>query len=166
MPIRKYFLYIGSLLLALLFLADWYFPPFDAEQSRSDVDRSTIRIHSAQKWPQAVVIDTTQPTIVPPRAATIAAAPAPQPPKAVREAHAMATEPEPAAKRAESAKEAKPHVRRTRAARAAGRGGSRYAGPPMFGGFGNDMFGQSRRQVFAFRNEGFGGSRGSWQMSW
>jgi hypothetical protein len=165
MPIRSYFLYIGGLLLALLFLADWYLPPSDAERSRSDVDRSTIRIHSAQKWPQAVVIDTTQPTIVPPRAATVAAAPPLKPSKPAREAYAMATEPERAAKPAEPVKEAKPRVRRTRTARApAIRGGSRIAGPPTFG-YGNNMFAQPRRQMFAFRNDGFG-SRGFWPMSW
>ena len=162
MPIRGYFIYMGGLLLALLFLADWYFPPLDAEQSRSDVDRSTIRIHSARKWPQAVVIDTTQPTIVPPPAAIVAAAPAP--PKPAREAQAMATDPEESAKRAEHVKEAKSHIRRTRTARApANRGSSRVAAAQPFG-FGNDMFGQARRQMFAFRNDSFG-SRGFWP-SW
>ena len=162
MPVRGYFIYNGRLLLALLFLADWYFPPLGAEQSGSDVDRSTIRIHSAQKWPQAVVIDTTQPTIVPPRAATVVAAPAPRP---TLDAQAMATEPERAAVRADPVKEAKPHVRRTRTARApAGRGASRVAAAQPFG-FGNDMFPQSRRQVFAFRNDSFG-SRGFWPMNW
>ncbi len=162
MPIRSYFIYIGGLLLALLFLADWYFPPLDAEQNRSDVDRSTIRIHSARKWPQAVVIDTTQPTIVAPRVETVAAAP--EPPRPAREAHAMATGPDESAKRAEPVKEAKSHIRRTRTARApANRGGSRVAAAQPFG-FGNDMFGQPRRQMFAFRNDSFG-SRGFWP-SW
>jgi hypothetical protein len=155
MPIRGYFIYIGSLLLALLFLADWYFPPLDPEQSRSDVDRSTIRIHSAHKWPEAVVIDTTLPTIVPPLAAAVAAAPAPKP---ALDAHAMATDPEPAGKRAEPVKDAKSHARRTRTARAQT---SRTSQPF---GFANDMSAQSRREVFAFRNDTFG-SRGFWP-SW
>lgn len=159
MPIRGYFLYIGSLLLALLLLADWYFPPLGAQQSHSDVDRSTIRIHSAHKWPQAVVIDTTQPTIVPPPVKTVAAQP--PAPKPAREAYAMATEPAAAAKPAEPVKAAKPHVRRTRVARAPD---SQVAGPPMFG-YGNNMFAPPRREAFASRNEAFG-SRGFWPMNW
>jgi len=161
MPIRGYFIYIGSLLLALLFLADWYFPPLGAEDSGSDVDRSTIRIHSTQKWPQAVVIDTTLPTIVPPRAATVAAAP--PPPRPAREAYAMASEPEHAAKQPEPAKEARSHVRRTRTAHApTSRVGNRVFAQPF--GFGGNMFTPSKRQMFAFRNDSFG-SRGFWP-SW
>lgn len=160
MPIRGYFVYIGSLLLALLFLADWYFPPLGAEQSRSDVDRSTIRIHSVQKWPQAVVIDTTQPTIVPPPVNTVAAQP--PAPKPAHDAYAMATEAAAAAKPAEPVKAAKPHVRRTRMARAPD---NHVAGPPTFG-FGNDTFAAPpRREAFASRNGAFG-SRGFWPMSW
>ncbi len=159
MPIGRYFLYIGSVLLALLLLADWYFPPLGIEQTRSDVDRSTIRIHSARKWPQAVVIDTTQPTIVPPQIKTVAAQP--PSPRPAHEAYAMATEPVPAAKPADPVKAAKPHVRRTRTARAPD---SRFAGPPMFG-YGNNMFAPPRREAYAYRNESFG-SRGLWQMGW
>ncbi|MFX7731873.1 hypothetical protein ABTK10_20295, partial [Acinetobacter baumannii] len=44
MPIGRYFVYIGSLLLALLLLVDWYTPPPSTEQSSASVDRSTIRI--------------------------------------------------------------------------------------------------------------------------
>lgn len=147
MPIGRYFLYIGSVLLALLFLADWYFPPLDAEQgSSSKVDRTTIRLHSAYKWPNAVVFDTTQPTIVP-QAVTIVAAPAPTPSaKPVQEAYAMATEPVAAAKPAEPVKAAKPHVRRTRTARA----------PASEMGYRNGWFSPPRREAFA--------SRGFW--SW
>src|SRR5438132_4981189 len=160
MPLRGYFLYIGSALLALLLILNWYFPQPDAGPVRSDVDRSTIRIHSTHRWPQAVVIDTTLPTIVPPVTMT-AAAPAPPPPaKPAREAFAMATDPVALANPVEAVKPAKPHVRRTRTARApAGQG----AGPEPFG-FGNDWFAPPRREAFAFRNEGFG-SRGFWPSS-
>jgi hypothetical protein len=160
MPVRSYFLYIGSLLLALLFLADWYFPPLDPEQNHADVDRSTIRIHSAHKWPQAVVIDTTQPTIVPPPVKTVAAQP-PAPKSAhgsAHDAYAMATEAAAAApKPAEPVKTTKPHVRRTRTARVPD---SYVAGPQMYG-FGNDMFAPPRREAFASRNQPYG-SRGFW----
>jgi hypothetical protein len=66
MPLGRYFGCAGSLLLALLFLADWYIPKLSAEPDRADVDRSIIRIHSMHKWPEAIVFDTSLPTIVPP----------------------------------------------------------------------------------------------------
>jgi hypothetical protein len=151
MPVGRYFLYIGSVLLALLFVADWYLAPLGAGPSRSGVDRTTIRIHSSHKWPQAVVIDTTLPTIVPPQAMT-AAAPAPPPPgKSVRDAFALA-EATPAAAPTEAVKAAKPHVRRPRVARA-----------PAGHGPGYDVFGS--RDMFAPRNDMFG-SRNMWSMGW
>ncbi|MDB5579915.1 MAG: hypothetical protein JWR80_5091 [Bradyrhizobium sp.] len=66
MPIGRYFVFVGSVLLALLFLADNYLPGQTAPSARADVARSTIRIHSRHKWPEAVVYDTSLPTIVPP----------------------------------------------------------------------------------------------------
>jgi hypothetical protein len=156
MPIGRYFLYIGGVLLALLLIADWYFPPLDAEQSSSsNVDRTTIRLHSAYKWPNAVVFDTTQPTVAAPPV-TIVAAPAPPPPaKPARDAYAMATEPVPAAKPAEAVKPAKPHVRRTRIVRAPGN---------EMPGYRNDWFAPPRREAFASSNGGFA-PRGFWP-SW
>jgi hypothetical protein len=65
MPIGRYFICIGSVLLALLFLADWYYPA-SAAVARAEVDRSILRIKSDHKWPERIVIDTTLPTIVPP----------------------------------------------------------------------------------------------------
>jgi hypothetical protein len=66
MPLGRYFFFIGSALLALLFLADWYMPKLSAEPARTGVDKTIIRIHSSQKWPAAVVFDTNLPTIDPP----------------------------------------------------------------------------------------------------
>jgi len=66
MPIGRYFLFIGSVILALLLLSDRYLPGHIAPSARADVDRSVIRVHSRHKWPEAVVYDTTLPTIVPP----------------------------------------------------------------------------------------------------
>lgn len=66
MPLGRYFVFVGSLLLALLFLADWYFPKLVAMPARADVDRTIIRLHSAHRWPEAIVFDTSLPTIVPP----------------------------------------------------------------------------------------------------
>lgn len=137
MPIRGYFLFTGSLLLALLFLTDWYFQASSAEPARADVDRATIRIHSTHKWPKAVVFDTTLPTIVPPAAVAAAEAAVAKPP---REAFAMATEPVAAVKTAEPVKPAKPRVRHARVAHAPG---SRVASSDAFG-FRNDFFASRR----------------------
>ena len=66
MPVGRYLLFVGSVLLALLFVSDRYFPEQIAPSARADVDRSAIRVHSRHKWPDAVVYDTSLPTIVPP----------------------------------------------------------------------------------------------------
>jgi hypothetical protein len=66
MPLGRYFVFVGSVLLALLFLADRYLPEQVAPSARADVDRSVIRVHSRHRWPEAVVYDTSLPTIVPP----------------------------------------------------------------------------------------------------
>jgi len=79
MPVLRYFVFVGGALLALLFVADICFPkqPVVATAD-SRVDKSTIRIHSERKWPERVVFDTNQPTIVPPAAAnTVASIQAP-----------------------------------------------------------------------------------------
>jgi hypothetical protein len=65
MPVVRYFIFIGSILFAVLLWADWYFPG-SAVASRADIDRSILRIKSDHRWPERVVIDTSQPTIVPP----------------------------------------------------------------------------------------------------
>jgi hypothetical protein len=64
MPLARYFFYVGGVLLALLFISDAYLPPLPVA-ARADTDRPAIRIHSERKWPDRVVFDTSQPTIVP-----------------------------------------------------------------------------------------------------
>src|SRR5436305_2098797 len=93
MPLGRYFVFVGGVLLALLFAADWYLPQPAATRARAELDRSTIRLHSRHRWPARIVIDTSLPTIVPPRA-TLAEAPADKPPAVIRsprEALAMAS---------------------------------------------------------------------------
>jgi hypothetical protein len=65
MPLGRYFVFAGSVLLALLFLAEWYIPQTATTRARAEVDRSIIRLHSRHKWPERIVIDTSLPTIVP-----------------------------------------------------------------------------------------------------
>lgn len=84
MPIGRYFGFVGSVLLALLFLADRYLPEQIAPSARADIDRSVIRVHTRHKWPEAVVYDTSLPTIVPP---VVAAGVAPE--RSPREAFAQ-----------------------------------------------------------------------------
>ena len=156
MPVFRYFAYVGGALLALLLILNWSLPALNAEGTQDSVDRSTIRIHSQQKWPAAVVFDTTLPATAPPPAPVAAATePAAQP---AREAFAMASEAVPAARPADAVKAAKPRVRRTRTARAPD---SRVE--PF--GFGNDWFAPPRREASAGRNEAFG-PRGPWRMGW
>ncbi len=85
MPLGRYFAFTGSLLLALLFLADWYIPKV-APATVADVDRTIIRIHSAHKWPEAINIDTSLPTIVPPTTTVVAETAARPAPPASRRA--------------------------------------------------------------------------------
>ena len=81
MPLIRYFVVAGGFLLALLFVADWYWPePAPMASYGTPIDEAILRIHSDRKWPSKVVIDTSIPTIIPPAAAaTVAATPPPSP---------------------------------------------------------------------------------------
>jgi hypothetical protein len=80
MPVARYFLFVGGVLLALLFALDAFVPQQVAVASNaaSSIDKTVVRIRSDQKPPERVVYDTSLPTIVPPAVKTqIAAAPPP-----------------------------------------------------------------------------------------
>jgi len=81
MPLVRYFLFVGGVLLALLFISDAYLPNLPvADRDYAGVDKSIIRLHSDRKWPERVVFDTSRPTEVPPQIASMAAsATAPKP---------------------------------------------------------------------------------------
>jgi hypothetical protein len=95
MPLGRYFVFTGTLLLALLFLADWYMPHPAAPPVRAEVDRTVIRLHSGHKWPERIVIDTSLPTIVPPPAMIAENLPdrSPPPVRSMRAAFAQVTPP-------------------------------------------------------------------------
>ena len=62
MPIRQYFLWVGSILLVALLVADWLLPE-PAAQLHSQIDpheRVNLRIRSDHKWPEGIVFDTTR----------------------------------------------------------------------------------------------------------
>src|SRR6267142_2959996 len=60
MPLRQYFVWVGSILLAGLFVAGWCFPaPVHAPRSEIlQQERVNLRIRSDHKWPEKVVFDT------------------------------------------------------------------------------------------------------------
>src|SRR5450756_4681 len=66
MPIGRYIAWVGTSLFALLFMADWCLPKSLPEPSGDAINRPVIRIASIQQPPERIVIDTSQPTIVPP----------------------------------------------------------------------------------------------------
>ena len=66
MPLLRYFGFVGSALVTLLFGLSWCFPQPVSDRTRSGIDRSIIRINSVEKVPDRVDIDTSLPTIVPP----------------------------------------------------------------------------------------------------
>jgi hypothetical protein len=107
MPLVRYFVFVGGMLLGLLFLADWYFPASTAATAiaDNDVDRSIIRIHSRHKWPIAIQMDTRAP--MPTAGPVIAEATAPDAP-IERVRHAYAFEPPPKKTPEKSRRRAKP----------------------------------------------------------
>jgi hypothetical protein len=60
MPIRQYFVWVGSVLLVALFAADWWLPAPAAHlhSAIAPNERVNLRIRSDHKWPERVVFDT------------------------------------------------------------------------------------------------------------
>ena len=92
MPVARYFLFVGGVLLALLLAIDAFVPQQTvvASQAASSIDKTVVRIRSDQKPPERVVYDTNLPTIVPPSAVTAQAAVAPAAAPALADATAQA----------------------------------------------------------------------------
>jgi hypothetical protein len=63
MPLAAYFWKVGAVLLALLFVADYWLPRAPTVDQAA-VDRPAILIHSDRKWPESIVFDTQSPVIV------------------------------------------------------------------------------------------------------
>jgi hypothetical protein len=64
MPLIKYFGFVGSALVLLLIGLGWCLPLQVAEPTGGSTDRPAIRITSAERLPERVIIDTSLPTIV------------------------------------------------------------------------------------------------------
>ena len=77
MPVARYFLFVGGVLLALLLAIDAIVPQqaVVATQAAPSVNKTVVRIRSDQKLPERVVYDTSLPTIVPPTVTAQAVAP-------------------------------------------------------------------------------------------
>jgi hypothetical protein len=104
MPVARYFLLVGGVLLALLFLSNEVLPQLPVAERVAELapNKSVIRINSDRKWPERVVFDTSIPTVVPAQTAKAEAiAPSPTPVAdvsarvRVREAFAQMVPPEP-----------------------------------------------------------------------
>ena len=72
MPVARYFLFMGAVLLALMLAIDALVPQqaIVASQAGPSVNKTVVRIRSDQKLPERVVYDTSLPTIVPPPVVT------------------------------------------------------------------------------------------------
>ena len=93
MPIGRYIAFVGSLLVAMLFIANWLLPMDPTLSATSEqADKPIIRIKSDRKWPERIVFDTNAPTIVPQKSPVTADAPVTNPP---REAFALLNAPVP-----------------------------------------------------------------------
>jgi type IV secretory pathway VirB10-like protein len=66
MPILRYIVWVGTSLLALLFVANWLLPEPPQEADHEAIEKPVVRIASVQRPPDPVFIDTDQPTTVPP----------------------------------------------------------------------------------------------------
>ena len=62
MPLKRYFLYVGGVLLALLFVADACLPKLPPAEQKT-VYLPPIRIHSERRWPERLVFDTSAPMV-------------------------------------------------------------------------------------------------------
>jgi hypothetical protein len=153
MPVARYFLFVGGVLLALLLAIDALVPQqaIVTSQVAPSVNKTVVRIRSDQKLPERVVYDTSLPTIVPPTVTAQAVAP-PVPAVAsaaaqarVRETFAQFVPPE--AKKPEPQVQRKRKVARSRPA------------PPM-------QFGQPPQMRVAQQSHfGFFGGP-SWNSTW
>ena len=70
MPLARYFLYVGGVLLTLVFILDACLSKLPV-MARAQANSHIIRIHSERKWPERIVFDTTLPTIVPAQTAIL-----------------------------------------------------------------------------------------------
>jgi hypothetical protein len=79
-PLFRYFMVVGGLLVSILFVADAYLPTTRIDPDSKSAPKPTILIASSIKWPERIVYDTNLPTtlaLVPEESAVV---PSPPPP--------------------------------------------------------------------------------------
>src|ERR1700759_2144962 len=107
MPLVRYFIFMGGILLGLFFLTDWYFPRPVTEGAATDVDTGVTRIPSSHRWPAALRFDPAMPMPRPDAgAANEPESPVATPATSLKQAYAYA--PAPAAKTVERQHRRKP----------------------------------------------------------
>ena len=151
MPVARYFLFVGGVLLALLLAIDAFVPQQTvvASQAAPSVNKTVVRIRSDQKLPERVVYDTNLPTIVPSQVAVAPSAPAAAPALADATAQARVRETFSQFVPAE-AKKAEPQAQRKRKVAK-----SRPAAPMQFA---QPQMRVAQQSQFGF----FGGPRWTW----
>jgi hypothetical protein len=66
MPLARYFLFVGGVLLVLLFVSGSMLPKLPlAESADLGIGKSVLKIDSDRKWPERIVFNTSIPTIIP-----------------------------------------------------------------------------------------------------
>jgi hypothetical protein len=79
-PLGRYFLLVGGVLLALLLVTGWYLPdPPPMSDYGAPIDETILHVRSEHKWPQRLQFDTTVPAMPPPAPAVVAAMPTEDP---------------------------------------------------------------------------------------
>jgi hypothetical protein len=154
MPIGRYMAWVGTALLALLFITNWFLPQSLAQPAAQKIDRPVIRIASIQQPPERIVIDTNLPTIVPPATPSADAATG-EPPKQIQ-SHPSATFRNPVAdaeKREPKAKKKQINEVAAKAQRAVptmlvARSGTATNAPPNRLSFANIISGRLVRDLF------------------
>jgi hypothetical protein len=147
MPLARYFLFVGGVLLALLFISDPFLPKLPVA-GWSNSHSAIIRIHSDQKWPERVVYDASLPTVIPAAIANMEASvavPEIAASATVREREAFAQLQRPDANQLPDPKKREPKLQRQRkiakiAQRQAAPATRLVARQPQFGWFGNSMW--------------------------
>jgi hypothetical protein len=135
MPVARYFLFVGGVLLALLLAIDAFVPQqavVVSQAAPSSMDKTVVRIRSDQKLPERVVYDTSLPTIVPPVVTAMAAPPsAPTVTPAVAGNPAQARVRETFAQFVPEAKKPEPQVQRKRRVAKVRQAPTQLAQPPQ-----------------------------------
>lgn len=114
MPLARYFLFVGGVLLALLFISGSMLPKSPmAESAVLGVERSSLKIDSDRKWPERIVFGTSVPPIVPAQTATTEEAVSPPATDAVADVPAKARDAFAQLEPSDQKKpEPKPHLKR------------------------------------------------------